>query len=50
MHRRIPLTVVTLACLLLGAATDQPYRIRELGIRDVNDVAIVFGQDIDHGG
>jgi predicted enzyme related to lactoylglutathione lyase len=29
--------------------TDQPYGIRELGIRDVNDVAIVFGQDIDHG-
>jgi uncharacterized glyoxalase superfamily protein PhnB len=27
--------------------TDQPYGIRELGIRDVNGVAIVFGQDID---
>jgi uncharacterized glyoxalase superfamily protein PhnB len=29
--------------------TDQPYGIRELGLRDVNGVAIVFGQDIDHG-
>lgn len=29
--------------------TDQPYGIRELRIRDVNGVAIVFGQDIDHG-
>jgi hypothetical protein len=29
--------------------TDQPYGIRELGLRDVNGVAIVFGQDIEHG-
>ena len=29
--------------------TDQPYGIRELGLRDVNGVAIVFGQDIDQG-
>lgn len=29
--------------------TDQPYGLRELGLRDVNGVAIVFGQDIDHG-
>ena len=27
--------------------TDQPYGIREFGIRDVNGVAIVFGQEID---
>src|SRR5262249_780051 len=27
--------------------TDQPYGIRELGLRDVNGVGIVFGQDID---
>ena len=27
--------------------TDQPYGIREFGIRDVSGVAIVFGQDID---
>ena len=30
------------------APTDLPYGMRELRIRDVNDVAIVFGQDIDH--
>ena len=28
--------------------TDQPYGIREFGVRDINDVGIVFGQDIDH--
>jgi len=28
--------------------TDQPYGLRELGIRDVNGVGIVFAQDIDH--
>jgi predicted enzyme related to lactoylglutathione lyase len=28
--------------------TDQPYGIRELGVRDINGVSIVFGQDIDH--
>jgi len=27
--------------------TDQPYGIRELGIRDVNGMDIVFGQDIE---
>ena len=26
--------------------TDQPYGIREFGLRDVNGVGIVFGQDI----
>jgi predicted enzyme related to lactoylglutathione lyase len=29
--------------------TDQPYGIREFGVRDLNGVAIVFGQDIEHG-
>jgi uncharacterized glyoxalase superfamily protein PhnB len=29
------------------APTDQSYGIRELRIRDVNGVAIVFGQDLD---
>lgn len=29
--------------------TDQPYGIRELGVRDLNGVGIVFGQEIDHG-
>lgn len=27
---------------------DQPYGIREFGVRDINGVGIVFGQDIDH--
>ena len=30
------------------APTNQPYGIRELGLRDINGVGIVFGQDIDH--
>ena len=30
------------------APTDQPYGIREFGLRDVNGVDIVFGQDIEH--
>jgi len=28
--------------------TNQPYGIREFGLRDINGVRIVFGQDIDH--
>jgi len=28
--------------------TNQPYGIREFGVRDINGVRIVFGQDIDH--
>lgn len=28
--------------------TDQPYGIREIGLRDINGVGIVFGQDIGH--
>ena len=28
--------------------TDQSYGIREFGVRDINGVRIVFGQDIDH--
>ncbi len=27
---------------------DQPYGIREFGVRDINGVEIVFGQDIEH--
>ena len=30
------------------APTDQPYGIREFGLRDVNGVDIVFGPDIEH--
>ena len=28
--------------------TNQPYGIREFGVRDINGVGIVFGQDISH--
>ena len=44
-HREI----VGRGAVVAMAPTDQPYGIRELAIRDVNGVAIVFGQDIDHG-
>jgi predicted enzyme related to lactoylglutathione lyase len=27
--------------------TDQPYGIREFGVRDINDVGIIFRQDIE---
>ena len=27
--------------------TDQPYGIREFGVRDINGVGVVFGQDIE---
>jgi len=27
---------------------DRPYGIREFGVRDINGVGIVFGQDIEH--
>jgi len=30
------------------APTDESYGIREFGVRDINGVGIVFGQDIDH--
>jgi len=29
--------------------TNQPYGIRELGVKDINGVGIVFGQDIARG-
>ena len=32
----------------LTGPQDQPYGIRELSVRDLNGVGIVFGQDIDH--
>jgi len=30
-----------------SAPTDQPYGIREFGVRDINGVGVVFGQDIE---
>ena len=44
-HREI----VNRGAVVAMEPTDQPYGIRELGIRDVNGMTIVFGQDIDHG-
>ncbi len=32
---------------IIGGPTDQPYGIRELEIRDLNGVRIVFGQEIE---
>ena len=40
--------IVGRGALVTMAPTDQPYGIRELAIRDVSGVTIVFGQDIDH--
>ena len=31
----------------LGEPADQPYGIREFGLRDINGVRIVFGQDLE---
>jgi predicted enzyme related to lactoylglutathione lyase len=42
-HREI----VSRGAIVASAPTDQPYGIREFGLRDVNGVTIVFGQDID---
>ncbi|HMB73223.1 MAG TPA: glyoxalase superfamily protein [Gammaproteobacteria bacterium] len=33
---------------IASGPTDQPYGIRELAVRDINGVGIVFGQDIGH--
>lgn len=32
---------------ITGGPTDQPYGIRELAVRDINGVGIIFGQDIE---
>ena len=41
--------IVSRGAVVAVGPVDQPYGIREFGIRDVNDVEIVFGQDIDNG-
>jgi predicted enzyme related to lactoylglutathione lyase len=41
--------IVSRGAVVTMEPTDQPYGLRELGLRDVNGVAIVFGQDIDQG-
>ena len=40
--------VVDRGAKVATAPTDQPYGIREFGVRDTNGVGIVFGQDIEH--
>ena len=44
-HREI----VSRGAVVTMEPTDQPYGLRELGLCDVNGVAIVFGQDIERG-
>ena len=43
-HREI----VGRGAVIAQEPTDQPYGIRELGVRDINGMGIVFGQDINH--
>ena len=33
---------------IASGPTDQPYGIRELAVRDVNGIGIVFGQQLEH--
>ena len=40
--------VVGRGAQVAGEPTNQPYRMREFRVRDINGVEIVFGQDIDH--
>jgi predicted enzyme related to lactoylglutathione lyase len=40
--------IVARGAEVASGPTDQPYGIRELGVRDLNGVGIVFGQDV-HG-
>jgi predicted enzyme related to lactoylglutathione lyase len=38
--------IVGRGAVIAWEPTDQPYGIRELGVRDINGMGIVFGQDI----
>jgi predicted enzyme related to lactoylglutathione lyase len=40
--------VVDRGAKIVAEPADQPYGIREFGLRDINGVRIVFGQDIEH--
>jgi predicted enzyme related to lactoylglutathione lyase len=40
--------IVDRGAAVAAAPADQPYGIREFGVRDINGVSIVFGQDIEH--
>jgi predicted enzyme related to lactoylglutathione lyase len=41
--------VVALGADVASEPVDQPYGVREFGLRDVNGVGIVFGQDLEEG-
>ena len=40
--------IVGRGAVVVGEPTNQPYGIRELGVRDINGMGIVFGQEISH--
>ena len=40
--------IVRRGAVVASEPTDQPYGLRELAVRDINGVGIVFGQDIDN--
>lgn len=40
--------IVGRGAVVAAAPVDRPYGIREFGVRDINGVELVFGQDIDH--
>lgn len=42
--------IVGRGAVVASHPTDQPYGIREFSLRDLNDVGIVFGQDIGQPG
>ena len=40
--------IIARGAVVESEPTDQPYGIREFGVRDIHGVAIIFGQDIEH--
>jgi predicted enzyme related to lactoylglutathione lyase len=40
--------IVERGAMVAREPTNQPYGIREFGVSDINGVAVVFGQDIEH--
>lgn len=40
--------IVARGASVAAEPADQPYGVREFGLRDINGVGIVFGQDIEH--
>ncbi|HXD32308.1 MAG TPA: glyoxalase superfamily protein [Pyrinomonadaceae bacterium] len=39
--------IATRGAEITGAPSDRPYGLRELAVRDLNGVEVIFGQDID---